>query len=58
MVVDYFSRYYEIGVLRKSTSQEVTSHVKAIFARHGIPETVGVSDNGAQYFSAEFSKFD
>ena len=32
------------------------SHLKAIFARHGIPETV-ISDNGPQYSSAEFSKF-
>ena len=56
LVVDYFSRYCEIGVLWKSTSQEVISHLKAIFARRGIPETV-ISDNGPQYSSAEFSKF-
>ena len=56
LVVDYFSRYCEIGVLRKSTSQEVINHLKAIFARHGIPETV-ISDNGPQYSSAEFAKF-
>ena len=55
-MVDYFSRYCEIGVLRKSTSQEVINHLKAIFARHGIPETV-ISDNGPQYSSAEFAKF-
>ena len=56
LVVDYFSRYCEIGVLRKSTSQEVIDHLKTVFARHGIPETV-VSDNGPQYSSAEFSRF-
>ena len=56
LVVDYFSRYCEIGVLRISTSQEVINHLKAIFARHGIPETV-ISDNGPQYSSAEFAKF-
>ena len=32
------------------------SHLKAIFAYHGIPETV-ISDNGSQYSSAKFSKF-
>ena len=32
------------------------NHLKAIFARHGIPETV-ISDNGPQYSSAEFAKF-
>ena len=36
--------------------QEVINHLKAIFARHGIPETV-ISDNGPQYSSADFSKF-
>ena len=56
LVVDYFSRYCEIGVLHNSTSQEVIEHLKAVFARHGIPETV-VSDNGPQYSSAEFSRF-
>ena len=56
LVVDYFSRYCEIGVLRKSTPQEEINHLKAIFARHGIPETV-ISDNGPQYSSAEFAKF-
>ena len=56
LVVDYFSRYCEIGVLRKSISREVINRLKAIFERHGIPETV-ISDNGPQYSSAEFSKF-
>ena len=56
LVADYFSRYCEIGVLHKSTSQEVINHLKAIFTHHGIPETI-VSDNGAQYSSGEFSKF-
>ena len=45
LVVYYFSRYCEIGELRESTSQEVINHLKAIFARHGIPETV-IADNG------------
>ena len=56
LLADYFSRYCEIGVLRKSSFQEVINHLKAIFVRHGIPETV-ISDNGPQYSSAEFAKF-
>ena len=32
------------------------NHLKAIFVRHGIPETV-ISDNGPQFSSAEFAKF-
>ena len=57
LVVDYFSRYCEIGVLQKLTSQEVISHLKAIFARHAISETVITMVYGLQNFSAEFSKF-
>ena len=57
LFVDYFSCYCEIGVLRKSTSQEVISHLKAIFARHGISETVIAMVYGLKNSSAEFSKF-
>ena len=56
LVVDYLSRYCEVGVLKHSTSEEVIQHLKAIFCRHGIPETV-ISDNGPQYTSAKFVNF-
>ncbi|XP_046855956.1 uncharacterized protein K02A2.6-like [Xenia sp. Carnegie-2017] len=57
LVVDYYSRYFEIAPLKKSTTAEdVINHMKSIFSRHGIPETV-VTDNGPQYAAAIFSKF-
>ena len=56
LVVDYFSRYIEIARLNRPTTTEVVTHLKSIFARHGIPETL-VSDNGPQYSSQEFSDF-
>ena len=56
LVVDYLLRYCEVGVLKHSTSEEVTQHLKPIFSRHGIPETM-ISDNGPQYTSAKFVKF-
>ena len=56
LVVDYLSRYCEVGLLKTSTSEEVVQHLKAIFSRHGIPEVV-ISDNGPQYSSAKFAKF-
>ena len=55
-VVDYFSSYVEIAKLNTVASSDVIIHVKSIFARHGIPETV-VSDNGPQYAAQEFVKF-
>ena len=43
--------------MQKTTkSHEVIRALKAIFARHGIPEEVR-SDNGPQYASAEFTHF-
>ena len=57
IVVDYFSRYIELAAMQKTTkSHEVIRALKAIFARHGIPEEVR-SDNGPQYVSAEFIHF-
>ena len=56
LVVDYFSRYPEVVQLRSTTSGAVISHLKGVFARHGIPEVVR-SDNGPQYASKEFSEF-
>ena len=48
IVVDYFSRYIEVAAMQKTTkSHEVIRALKAIFARHGIPEEVR-SDNGPQ----------
>ena len=56
VVVDYFSRYPEVIQLRSTTSQSVINSLKAIFARHGIPETFR-TDNGPQFSSREFTEF-
>lgn len=48
LIVDYYSRYIEIARLNHPTAEEVVTHSKSIFARHGIPEVV-ISDNGLQY---------
>ena len=55
-VVDYFSRYVEIAVLKREDSLCTINALKSIFARHGVPEEV-MSDNGPQYDSAEFANF-
>ena len=56
LVVDYTSKYFEISQLPDVESSTVINHIKSIFARHGIPETV-VSDNGPEYKSFEFKTF-
>lgn len=45
LVVDYFFRCIEIAHLTQNTSSAVIEHVKAIFARQGIPKVI-ISDNG------------
>lgn len=56
LIVDFYSRYIEIAHLERQTAAEVFTHMKSIFARHGIPETL-VSDNGPQYSSQAFKEF-
>ena len=56
IVVDYFSNFPEVALLKGTTSSTVITHMKSIFARHGIPEIV-ISDNGPQFTSKEFAEF-
>ncbi|KAL1447548.1 hypothetical protein WDU94_012414 [Cyamophila willieti] len=56
LVVDYYSKFIETALCSNTTSSMVISHVKSIFARHGIPQIV-VSDNGPQFSSQEFKEF-
>ena len=57
VVVDYYSNYMEVCHLYHQTkSPDVISHVKAIFARFGIPRVV-ISDNGPQFSSTDFKNF-
>ncbi|KAL4007109.1 Rho guanine nucleotide exchange factor 40 [Sarotherodon galilaeus] len=56
VIVDYFSRFFEVAKLTSTTSEAVIEHCKSIFARHGIPERVR-SDNGPQFSSDSFKRF-
>ena len=56
LVVDYFSRFPEVILLKSTTSTVVITALKSIFSGYGIPEEVR-SDNGPQYSSMEFAKF-
>nr|XP_004211966.2 uncharacterized protein K02A2.6-like [Hydra vulgaris] len=55
IVVDYYSRYWEIKRLHNIQSQTVIKKLKMIFSRLGIPQIVR-SDNGTQFKSSEFQK--
>ena len=56
LLVDYYSCYIEVAMLKELYSLVTIDHTKSIFARHGIPELL-VSENGPQYSSIEFQRF-
>jgi len=45
VVMDYYSRFFEVAKLSDTKSKTIVTNSKAIFARHGIPSVVR-SDNG------------
>ena len=56
ITVDYFSNFWEIDKLNRTTSNAVIKKIKALFSRYGIPTTV-MTDNGPQFTAEEFRKF-
>lgn len=56
VIIDYYSRYYEIAILKSTTAEKTVETLKVIFARHGLPLTVH-SDNGPQFISQVFADY-
>ncbi|XP_064597856.1 uncharacterized protein K02A2.6-like [Liolophura sinensis] len=56
VTVDYYSNFWELDYLEKTTSSTIICKLKAQFARHGIPE-IFISDNASYHTSGEFHKF-
>ena len=56
VVVDYYSKYFEISKLLNNTLPIVINHMKTMLARHGILKLV-FSDKGPEFASLEFRKF-
>lgn len=56
LLVDYYSKFFEIVELSHTTSEDIITCLKNIFSRQGIPEYV-MSDNGPQFSSSVFRQF-
>ncbi|XP_022792295.1 uncharacterized protein LOC111331444 [Stylophora pistillata] len=56
VVIDYYSRYYEVEILMSVTASQIISRLETIFAVHGLPAII-TSDNGPQFRSEEFEHF-
>ena len=54
-VVDYFSKFPEISRLQIKTASSIITHLKSIFARHGVPDEL-VADN-TPFASRELQDF-
>ena len=56
VVVDYYSRYFEVEMLRSTTSEKIISCLSKIFLTHGLPLTLR-TDNGPQFVSKEVENY-
>ena len=56
VVIDNFSRFYEVAVVEGTTSKEMIKELRTVFARWGIPDRM-LSGNGRQFTSEEFGMF-
>lgn len=56
ILVDYYSKFFEISKINGTGSLAVMNVLKQNFARYGIPDKL-ISDNGPCYASVEFAEF-
>ena len=56
VVVDYFSRFLEVAILKSTTSAKIIESIHPIFAWFGVPHSLW-TDNGPQFVSEEFETF-
>ncbi|UYV66659.1 K02A2.6-like [Cordylochernes scorpioides] len=56
VIVDAYTKWLEIFILKEITSKTIIYHLRQVFARFGLPELL-VTDNGRQFVSKEFEEF-
>ncbi|XP_053687193.1 uncharacterized protein K02A2.6-like [Sabethes cyaneus] len=56
VIIDYYSRYMEIEIMKRITAQETVKRLQKIFRTWGYPRTITL-DNGKQFVSQEFDEF-
>ena len=56
VVIDYYSRFFEVDFMRDTTSTKVIESLETMFARFGVPNSIR-TDNGPQFISQKFSDF-
>jgi hypothetical protein len=56
VVIDYYSRWSEVAVLRNTSAASVIRCMEKFFMTHGLPVRMR-TDNGPQFTSSEFREF-
>lgn len=56
IVIDYYSKFFEVAELRSLKSEEIIQQLKIIFSKQGVPDIL-MTDNGPEYSSFEFRQF-
>ena len=56
VVVDHYSRYYEVVIIHSTTTEKTVDALSSNFARFGFPHLLK-SDNGPQFLSEDFQTF-
>ena len=55
-VIDYYSRHYEIAIMKSTSTENVIESLEEIVSRHGLPQAIS-SDNGPQFVSEMFEQY-
>lgn len=56
VVVDYYSRYFEVAIVKSVTSIRIIDALETMFSTYGIP--IGLkTDKGAQFVSNKMEKY-
>ena len=56
VVVDYYSRFLEVAILKSTTSTKIIKTITPMFVRFAVPFSLR-TDNGSQFVFKEFESF-
>ena len=56
VIVDYFSRFVYVAILKTTTRTKLIETISPMFARFGVPLSL-LTENGPQFVSEEFEAF-
>jgi transposase InsO family protein len=55
-IVDYYSRWIDLAVMKSTTAEKMVDSLKQIFSTHGLPVSI-TTDNGPQFVSDHFKTY-